>query len=97
LTLPEGKFSALGTNYNLCTQNLQMPTEFVAQNGAKINESTPIAVTGCKKVKTLTRSEKLKAALAVCHKQDKHNKAKRETCERTARKKFGPVRKAKKK
>ncbi len=47
LTLPEGKFSALGTNYNLCTQNLQMPTEFVAQNGAEIHETTPIAVEGC--------------------------------------------------
>jgi hypothetical protein len=26
-----------------------MPTEFLAQNGAKINESTKIAVTGCAK------------------------------------------------
>jgi len=47
LTFPEKAFSALGTNYNLCTQNLRMPTEFVAQNGLKINQSTQIAVTGC--------------------------------------------------
>ena len=47
LTLPEGKFSALGTNYNLCTQNLRMPTEFVAQNGAVIHENTKVSVTGC--------------------------------------------------
>jgi hypothetical protein len=47
LTLPEGKYSALAANGNLCTSKLAMPTEFVAQNGAKINESTPIAVTGC--------------------------------------------------
>jgi hypothetical protein len=47
LTLPEGKFSALAANGNLCASKLTMPTEFVAQNGAKINESTPIGVTGC--------------------------------------------------
>jgi hypothetical protein len=47
LTLPEGKYSALAANGNLCTSKLAMPTEFLAQNGAKINESTPIAVTGC--------------------------------------------------
>jgi DNA-binding beta-propeller fold protein YncE len=28
---------------------LQMPTEFVAQNGAEIHQTTPIAVTGCPK------------------------------------------------
>jgi hypothetical protein len=56
LKLPQGKFAALNTNLpekdhgNLCGQNLKMPTEFVAQNGAKINESTKISVTGCKKV-----------------------------------------------
>jgi len=47
LTLPEGKYSALAANGNLCTGKLAMPTEFLAQNGLKINESTPIAVTGC--------------------------------------------------
>jgi hypothetical protein len=26
-----------------------MPTEFIAQNGARIHRSTPIAVTGCPK------------------------------------------------
>jgi hypothetical protein len=78
LTFPEGKFSALGTNKNLCkptktvtvkqkvtvkrhgkkvkvTKNvtktepepLEMPTEFIAQNGLQIHQSTPISVTGC--------------------------------------------------
>jgi hypothetical protein len=51
LTLPEGKYSALAANGNLCKSKLAMPTEFVAQNGAKINQSTPIKATGCKKVK----------------------------------------------
>jgi hypothetical protein len=58
LTLPEGKFSALGTNKNLCTQKLTMPTEFVAQNGAKINESTKITVTGCHKAKRAAKHHK---------------------------------------
>jgi hypothetical protein len=49
LTLPEGPYSALGTQSNLCKSKLTMPTEFVAQNGAEIHESTKIAVTGCPK------------------------------------------------
>ncbi len=56
LYLPEGKYSALAANGNLCQQasKLVMPTEFVAQNGAIIKQSTKIAVSGCKagKVKT---------------------------------------------
>jgi hypothetical protein len=47
LTLPQGKFSALAANGNLCASKLVMPTEFIAQNGAVINQSTPIAVAGC--------------------------------------------------
>jgi hypothetical protein len=48
--LPEGKYSALAANGNLCKEasNLKMPTEFVAQNGAVIKQSTKIVVTGCK-------------------------------------------------
>ncbi len=48
LTLPEGKFSALAANGNLCKSKLAMPTAFTAQNGAVIHQSTPINVTGCK-------------------------------------------------
>ena len=51
LTLPEGQYSALAANGNLCKEKLAMPTEFVAQNGAEIHESTKIAVTGCGKAK----------------------------------------------
>ena len=47
LTLPQGKYSALAANGGLCTQKLVMPTEFVGQNGAQINQSTPIEVEGC--------------------------------------------------
>jgi hypothetical protein len=47
LALPEGRYSALAANGNLCTSKLAMPTEFVGQNGAKINKSTHIEVEGC--------------------------------------------------
>jgi len=51
LTLPEGKFSALAANGNLCKSKLAMPTEFFAQNGAVIHQSTKVGVTGCPKHK----------------------------------------------
>jgi hypothetical protein len=51
LTLPQGKYSALAANGNLCKTKLAMPTEFLAQNGAKLNQSTKISVTGCPKAK----------------------------------------------
>jgi hypothetical protein len=80
LTLPQGKYSALTANGNLCSSTktvlvkrkvtirvkghrktvtrkvresqpapLQMPTEFVGQNGAVTHQTTQIAVTGCAK------------------------------------------------
>ena len=48
LTLPEGPYSALAANGNLCAQKLVMPNEFIAQNGAEIHQNTNISVTGCK-------------------------------------------------
>jgi hypothetical protein len=48
ITLPEGKFSALAANGNLCKSKLAMPTAFVGQNGVEIHTSTPISVTDCK-------------------------------------------------
>jgi hypothetical protein len=38
--------------------SLQMPTEFVAQNGAQIHVSTPIVVTGCHKTKKAKHHKK---------------------------------------
>ncbi|MGA7705685.1 MAG: hypothetical protein WB998_12405 [Solirubrobacteraceae bacterium] len=58
LTLPEGKYSALAANGNLCKLKLKMPTIFNAQNGLTIKQSTPIAVTGCAKHKTKTKVKK---------------------------------------
>jgi hypothetical protein len=94
LTLPQGKYAAL-TTYNhataggsLCGQKLSMPTEFRAQNGAEIHQSTPITVTGCPP----TRAQKLAAALKACNK--KHG-AKRAACQKAANKKYGPLKKKK--
>ncbi len=49
LYLPEGKYSALAANGNLCKSRakLKMPTKFVAQNGAVFKQTTQIQVTGC--------------------------------------------------
>ncbi|HEY5372521.1 MAG TPA: hypothetical protein VIK01_02500, partial [Polyangiaceae bacterium] len=93
VTLPEGPDSALAANGNLCTSKLVMPTTIIGQNGKEITQQTKIAVTGCPQVKkaSLTRAQKLKAALKAC-KKDK-SKSKRVTCEKQARKKYGPVKK----
>jgi hypothetical protein len=94
--LPEGKFSALAANANLCSVKggLKMPTQFTAQNGATLNQETHIEVTGCPKAKTAAqlRAAKLAAALKACHKKRGHSKA---SCERSARKKYGAVKKRK--
>jgi hypothetical protein len=95
LTLPQGPNSALATNvpakaqYSLCGQKLTMPTELVAQNGAVIVQATPIGIASCAKTKALTRAQKLARALRACHRKPKGRK--RVACERTARKRFGPV------
>jgi hypothetical protein len=95
LVLPQGPYSALTANGNPCTSKMTVPTEFVAQNGIVLHQSNAVRVTGCPKTKTLTRAQKLKLALKACHKQPKG--AKRKTCERQARKKYGPVKKRGKK
>jgi hypothetical protein len=81
--LPQGPHSALAANANLCTSKLAMPTQLVGQNGAPLNQTTKIAVTGCPKV--LTRAQKLALALKACHKK---KGAKRSACERQARRKY---------
>jgi hypothetical protein len=83
LTLPEGPDSALAANGNLCGQKLVMPTELVGQNGAVLKRSTALTVAGCAKTKTLTRAQKLAAALKACRKK---KGAKRAACEAKARK-----------
>jgi uncharacterized repeat protein (TIGR01451 family) len=89
LTLPQGPFSALAANGDLCSltktvtvkkkvvlktrghkrtvtrsvkqtqpASLTMPSEFVAQNGATIHQTTPISVTGCTKAKPIKKKAK---------------------------------------
>jgi hypothetical protein len=91
LTLPEGPYSALAANGNLCAPtttktvskkvtvkvkgkkktvtrkvnetvpaSLSMPTEFVAQNGAQVHQTTNIAVTGCPKAQSTKKTNKNK-------------------------------------
>jgi hypothetical protein len=94
---PQGPYSILGTNlpasakHSFCGQSLTVPTTLTGQNGVIVNQNTKLQVTGCKKVKkaTLTRAQKLKAALKACHK--KHNKHKRQACERAAHNRYGPI------
>jgi hypothetical protein len=62
--LPEGRYSALAANGNLCTSKLSMPTAFVAQNGAEIHEVTKISVTGCPKARKAARSKQGKKTRA---------------------------------
>ncbi len=72
LYLPEGKYSALAANGNLCTSKLAMPTAIVAQNGAEIHKSTPIAVTGCAKAK---KAAKKGAKASKARKSSNHRRA----------------------
>jgi hypothetical protein len=94
LNLPEGQYSALAANANLCTSKLAMPTAFVGQNGAEIHESTHVAVTGCAKTKALTRAQKLAKAMKACERKPKGRRA---GCEKRARKEYAPLNKGKKK
>ena len=51
--LPQGPHSALTTNlpakdnYNLCGQNLTIPTALTGQNGIAVNENVKLSVQGC--------------------------------------------------
>ncbi len=64
LQLPEGPYSALAANGNLCTTKLKMPTAFTGQNGATLKQTTPISVTGCAKAKIKKNKTKHKKASA---------------------------------
>jgi hypothetical protein len=92
LTLPQGKYSALAANGNLCTSKLTMPSEFTGQNGAVFKQSTKITVTGCAKTRILTRAQKLAKALKACHKV--RSRARRRACAARAHRRYGPHRKS---
>jgi hypothetical protein len=58
LTLPQGKYSALAANGNLCKTQLRMPTSFIAQNGHVIHQTTKITTTNCPKTHTKHHTKK---------------------------------------
>jgi hypothetical protein len=101
--LPAGPHGVLAPNvpetedFSLCKASLAMPTEITGQNGAVIDQTTNIAVTGCGGVlpsKTVkpTRAHLLAKALKACRK-DKQ-KRKRLACESKARKRYAPMKPA---
>jgi hypothetical protein len=89
-TLPEGPHSALGATSTLCGQTLTAPTTITGQNGGVITQNTPVTVSGCQAVKAFkaTRAQLLAKALVACRKRYKHNRHKRTSCERLARKHY---------
>jgi hypothetical protein len=98
--LPAGPHGVLSPNvpeseqFSLCKTSLAMPTEITGQNGAVIDQTTKIAVSGCggvlpTKTVKLTRAQLLADALAACKKKHKHARSKRVACEKQARKTYG--------
>ncbi len=102
--LPEGPHSILGVNteeapnYSLCGHKITIPTVITAQDGAVIGQTTKVAVTGCSGVEAYkaTSAQLLAKALKACkHKyKKKSQKSKRLACEKAAKKRFDPKKKA---
>ncbi len=74
LVLPQGKYSALAANGDLCKTKLVMPTAFMGQNGAVIHQSTPVAITGCPKVKKAKQTKPKKKPAKANHANGKRGK-----------------------
>ena len=101
---PHGILTAYASEkepYELCQAKLTMPTTITAQDGAVIEQDTPVTPEGCTGVAAAhtskpTRAQQLAKSLAACrHKyRSKKARAKRAVCERQARKRYGPPRKA---
>jgi hypothetical protein len=93
-TFPPGPHSIVTANvpeskhFNLCGETLLMPTEITSQSGVLIKETTHIKLKGCKATPPPRSESKLEKALKSCRKRYKHNKKKRASCERTARRKY---------
>jgi hypothetical protein len=77
LKLPQGRYSALAANGNLCKASLVMPTEFVAQNGAKLEQNTKITATGCPKERKAKVKHKRAKRRAVKRRAAMHRKGRR--------------------
>jgi hypothetical protein len=96
--LPAGPHSAL-TGYlpsgstSLCGTQLSVPTTITGQNGVLIERNTQVTYNGCVAKFKVTKETALQKALKKCKKLKK--KSKRVACERAARRKYGPHKKAK--
>lgn len=62
LFLPQGRGSALAANGNLCKDKLVMPSQFIAQDGAQLKQSTPIQITGCPRAKQAKKASRARTA-----------------------------------
>jgi hypothetical protein len=60
LMLPEGEHSLLGSSAGLCGAKLVVPSELVGQNGAVLEQSIKLPVSGCHKSKTKRKKSKKK-------------------------------------
>ena len=97
---PHGILTAYASEkepYELCDASLSTPTTITAQDGAVIQQNTPITPIGCNGVQAVktskpTRAQQLAKALAACrHKyRSKKAKSKRAGCEKQARKRYAP-------
>jgi hypothetical protein len=68
LFLPQGRFSALTANANLCRiKSLVMPTEFVSQDNTVIHQKTKVAVAGCPRAKKAKKARKARRARRASH------------------------------
>jgi hypothetical protein len=65
LRLPEGRYSALTPNGDLCAKPLTMPTTLVGQNGQRLVRTTKIAVAGCPKGARKAAKKRSKAGKAA--------------------------------
>jgi hypothetical protein len=77
LYLPEGPYSALAANGNLCKKKLVMPTLFTAQDGAQLKQNTTIQVTGCPKTPAAkaTKRKQARRAEAARHRREGHGRS----------------------
>ena len=93
--LPAGPHGVLTPNvaeskhFSLCGETLEMPTTMTGQNGARIEQTTKVTVSGCgevrsAKAKKLTLMQKLQRSLKICRRRNKHSKTRRQRCERQA-------------
>ena len=94
VNLPRGPHSAFSGFGDLCAKPLELPTEFVGQNGALIKKTTIAKLKGC--VASFKAKEtELTKLLKVCKEAKKHST--RVKCEATAHKRYKAMQACKKK